>query len=165
MFDTNFKNTYIDCLNRNRDFYLMFKDSSSGESNDMALTMSTLAPQFSVSVFNFDASEEMITAVGVIEQLVDRVKNIVGASGLDSEKAYSELEKAHLASEILGDSMIIIQNAEKLPKNTLSDLQRLSDEVRAKNDVARLRVLAIGDVGLMHLALAEHLKFINLSEI
>jgi len=162
MFNAQFEKVFVDFLNRNRDFSLLFKDHASGNQSEMSLTMQMVAPQCSVSLFEFDAFNKNITAATIIDHLVKRVKTVVGSSRLESEIEYSEIEQAYIASKILGDSMIVIHNAEKLPKKVLSDLQRLSDIIRSKNSSVRLRVLAIGDIGLMHLALAEHLKFINL---
>lgn len=160
MLDSEFEAAFTDCLRRQRDFYLFFRDVKENEFDATFMVINTIAPQHSVSTFQYDAQTDEISLLEIAKDLGDKAKNIV------SPEKYSEfsggIDQIIFSCSLLLDSMIVIHNAHAMSPAMLVKLQQLLDLVATSGSSGRLRVVAIGDVGLLHAALQAHLKFINL---
>jgi len=142
MFDAFFENTFSNCLGSVRNICVLLKDEISDDlTNVWSLTMRTIAPQSSVSVFEFDALDGQLDEEIVSNSMIDRIRNFTSTSALDESR--KPISSIYFAASVLEESILVIYNAENLSDEFYQSIEKIERALRVSGK-GRLRVLLIG---------------------
>ena len=142
MLDTLFENVFSNCLGSERNICVLLKDDMLNDTMDVwSLTMKTIAPQSSVSVFEFDALDGQLNEEVLSANMEERVRNFSSASMLDENR--KPISTIYFAASILEESILVIYHAENLSDELYQSIEKIERALRVSGK-GRLRVLLIG---------------------
>ena len=142
MLDTFYERVFSSCLGSIRNICVLLQDDVLDDTIDVwSLTMKTIAPQNSVSVFEFDALNDQIDEESVASSMTDRIRNFSSASLInDGRKPISTI---YFATSILEELILVIYNAENLNDEFYKSIEKIERALRVSGK-GRLRVLLVG---------------------
>lgn len=167
MFEVVFQSAFSNCLVSVRNIYaILLQDLDQQQVDANSLIMRTVSPQYSVSLFEFDALNDEFGEQLVARQMIDRIRNLTSKDSIDESR--KPLSNIYFAASILEDSILVIYNAENLTSDFYQALEKVEVALRASGK-GRLRLLLIGSEQVLPL-LARHssdfkrIKWYNLLE-
>lgn len=147
MFDVFFENTFSNCIGSTRNICILLKDDISDNLTDVwSLTMNTIAPQRSVSVFEFNALDGKMDEEIVSTMMLERIRNFTSTSALDENR--KPISNIYFTAGILEESILVIYNAENLSDEFYQSIEKIERALRVSGK-GRLRVLLIGSESLI----------------
>lgn len=158
MLNTIFENIFSNCLNGKRNLCVLLKDAVNDELVDnLSLMMKTVAPQHSVSVFEFNAIGDELDEATVSKSMAERIRNFSSAIALDEGRKPNSV--IYFAASILEESIIVIYNAENVTDEFYQSIEKVERALRISGK-GRLRFLLIGNDSVVPLV-AKNTKSIN----
>lgn len=149
MFEVVFQSAFSNCLVSVRNIYAMLlQDLDQRQVDANSLIMRTVSPQYSVSLFEFDALSNDFGEEVVAHQMIDRIRNLTSKDSIDENR--KSLSNIYFAASILEDSILVVYNAEHLTSDFYQALEKVETALRASGK-GRLRLLLIGSEQMLPL--------------
>ncbi len=141
MFETVFHSAFINCLRSPGNIHVMLTETRDLASGSHDIMMRTECPHYSVSLFELDAADFTMTEEFIAEQMMYRIRNLTSNKPVEPER--TAISNIYFAAGILQDSILVIQNADKLDNELYRNLEKV-EKALSHSGKGRLRILLVG---------------------